>query len=99
MFADNNLRDPDLAIKVSPNPMNQYAVISLSTPNQSRIVVNIFSIEGKKIRTLFANNDNVGNALFTWDGKMENGSEAEPGIYICRVVSNGFRGTVKIVKY
>ena len=88
-----------LEVKIAPNPMRDFTEISFSVQSESTVNVNIYSISGAIIRSMHDQICNPGKSTFTWDGRTENGYEAGPGIYICKIITSGFVGAARIVKF
>ena len=79
--------------------MNEIAEISFDLQSESAVKVNIYSISGIIIRSLYDKTCMPGRNLLTWDGSTDGGSEAGPGIYICKVEASAFTGIARIVKF
>jgi endoglucanase len=88
-----------LDLKISPNPMDEYTEISIDIRNEGRVTINIFTDAGIKIRILTNGVAYPGKMLMQWDGRCDNGMEAEPGIYFCQIKTPGYLGTGRIIKY
>lgn len=88
-----------LRIFVAPNPMRDYTLVSFTASNENRVLLNIYSITGIKIRTMVYDNCPPGERFFIWDGRCDNGSSAEPGIYLCQIVTKESFGACLILKY
>ena len=69
-----------------PNPFNAATVLefNLSEPGNTRL--DIFSIDGRLIKSLFEGYKAAGNHRYTWYGDDEYGHAAASGIYIYRIV-------------
>lgn len=89
----------NIEVKIAPNPMNEIAEISFDLQSESAVKVNIYSISGVIIRSMHDQICNPGKSTFTWDSRTDNGYEAGPGIYICKVEASAFTGTARIVKF
>jgi flagellar hook assembly protein FlgD len=63
------------------------------------VEVNIYSISGVVIKSLHDQICNPGKSTFIWDGQTDRGDKAGPGIYICKVMTAGFTGTARIVRF
>jgi hypothetical protein len=70
-----------------PNPFNEQTTISFSLPQQDRIKLEIFDINGRLVKTLCDGPMEHGNRILSWDGSTNSGQAAAAGIYICRLSS------------
>ena len=72
-----------------PNPFNPKTKIEIFIENDSHITLDIFTINGHKVRTLFDGNLLSGVNNFTWDGKNGSGEKVSSGTYIGTLIKNG----------
>ena len=91
-------RSNKLILTIAPNPMKVYTTISFTLPSGSNITVEIFSLAGIKIRSLYQNIYLPEDVIINWDGRDDSGTEVQPGIYVCRLKSRNLTGTAKILK-
>jgi len=69
-----------------PNPFSNSTVIKYSLSGQtSSCVVEIYNMQGRKVKTFHRNDLSSGQYSFEWN-KIE---EMTPGIYLCRLKVNG----------
>ena len=73
-----------------PNPFNPKTKINIFIEKDAHISLDIFTINGRKIRTLFNGSASSGVNQFTWDGKNSYGEKVSSGIYINTLMENGF---------
>jgi len=73
-----------------PNPFNPSTTIAYQLNINADIRLEIFSISGQKIRTLFEGTQSAGNFQHIWDGHTDNGTPAASGVYIYRLRSASF---------
>jgi hypothetical protein len=74
-----------LQILASPNPFSSAVTLQLNWNGISdNPAVDIFDINGRLIRRLSAEANSEGNATVVWNGCMEDGNPAAPGIYFAR---------------
>ena len=75
-----------------PNPFSDGTTINYSLERQESVSIEIFSLEGKRVKTLLSNQlQDQGVYSIVWDGTNNNGSRAKSGIYIFR-----FRAGAKV---
>ena len=67
-----------------PNPFNNRTIIPYSLPERSRVSLQIYSITGQKIETLFSGWKEAGSHSIEWDG-----SDLASCIYYCRMAAKG----------
>ena len=76
------------ALRNYPNPCNPSTVLSLWLPYvdgrsaESEVLLDIFSVSGEKVRTLFAGTLVSGANELVWDGKDDRGAIVATGVYI-----------------
>ncbi len=80
-----------------PNPFNPSTNIQVSLKHDSFVKLNIYSIEGRHIRSLIGEELSKGNHNFVWDGKDDNGKNVSSGVYFYRLISGNFKETKKMV--
>jgi immune inhibitor A len=68
-----------------PNPFNPSTVIPFSVHREVRIQLSIFSVEGRRLRTLIDETSPAGFRQIEWDGKDEHGDPVSSGIYLYRL--------------
>ncbi|MDI6766716.1 MAG: YCF48-related protein [Bacteroidota bacterium] len=64
-----------------PNPFNSTTNIKYEIQNKSHVILKIYDILGKEVRTLINNINQPGNYTVTWDGKNYNGLDMPSGVY------------------
>lgn len=67
-----------------PNPFNPETQIQFDLPKSSYVKIEIFNVQGQKIRTLVKELTLAGLHTVNWDGRMDNGEPAVSGIYVYR---------------
>jgi hypothetical protein len=71
-----------------PNPFNPATVLTLRLPNApggaaaSEVHLDIYSVSGERVRSLFAGSLNAGPHDFLWDGRDDRGAAVATGMYI-----------------
>lgn len=72
----------------SPNPFNPTTKIRFGVPNTQRVTINVYSIKGKKIRTLMKETVDAGYYSIDWDATNDFGEKVSSGLYIYRMKTN-----------
>ena len=80
-----------------PNPFNPSTTISFFLPEQGRVTLTIFDVQGKRVRTLVDETRDAGRQLVLWDGRNDAGNTVGSGIYYCRLVADKKVHTKKLV--
>lgn len=77
-------RAPALA-QNSPNPFNPSTTIDFSLDRDGRVRLDIFDVQGRRIRTLVDAARSAGEYHAVWDGLMASGERAPSGTYLYRL--------------
>jgi hypothetical protein len=80
-----------------PNPFNPYTCIKFSLMRPGRVVLQIFDIAGRPVRTLVDGWMNSGEYSEIWDGRGEDGRELSSGVYFYRLATADYVTTKKMV--
>ena len=80
-----------------PNPFNPMTNISLNLTRKENIVVSIYDIKGKLVKSIFKGYLRPGNHLFTWEGKNTNGNYIGSGVFFCVVKSENRSFSKKMI--
>ena len=76
-----------------PNPFNPVTTIGYSLPKASDMLLNIYDMQGKLVKTLVSGVQPAGFHSVAWDG-TNNASELSPsGIFIYRMTAGDFQKT------
>lgn len=79
-----------------PNPFNPTTTIHYSIPDAREVSIMIYDLMGRKVATLFHNEQEAGWYEITWNGLLNNGSLASAGIYIYKIIAGSDIKTNKI---
>ncbi len=71
-----------------PNPFNPETVIKYDLPENAHIVLKIFDVLGREVRTLVNRRQNAGRYQALWDGRDNKGSLLSSGLYFC-IINGG----------
>jgi hypothetical protein len=71
-----------------PNPFNGETILEYSLPARGMVIIQVYSILGRKIRTLFLQEQGQGTWRMIWNGKDNYGRSVSSGIYLIDVVWN-----------
>ena len=73
-----------------PNPFNPITTISYSVPEPSHVVLEIYNIQGTKVRTLVNRMQTAGAYTVTWDATDEWGGTLGGGSYLYKFTAGDF---------
>ncbi len=74
-----------------PNPFNPTTEITFSTPQDGKILLEVYDLQGKKVATLVNGQRNAGFHSITFDA-----SQLPSGLYFYKIEANGFQSTKKM---
>lgn len=80
-----------------PNPFNPVTTIKYDLPEQSYVVLIIFDLRGKQVRTLVNTIQNTGYKTVLWDGTDELGMVVSSGVYFYQLRTDNFAQTKKML--
>ena len=87
-----------------PNPFNSSSsgrnsvtTINFSLKDESKVIIEIFNVKGRKVRTLIDDKRNAGNHQVTWNGEDEFGKKAGAGIYFYKMKTDNYTKTRKMI--
>ena len=81
-----------------PNPFNPATVIPYHLPNSGNVQLKIYNLLGQEIITLLDGFQSEGFHEYRWDGKDKSGISVTGGVYICEMLFNNMRQTIKLIK-
>jgi len=88
-----------LALQASPNPVAGKTKITFLLPSSGKVVVEIYNIQGKRIKTLNSGWLDEGAHSVVWRGDDEAGNRVSPGVYFCRLrFDTDARSLEKLIK-
>ncbi len=79
-----------------PNPFTESTTISFSIPSESKVVLEVFDINGKKVNTL-VDDTLTGKQQVVWNGATSQGAKAQSGLYFIRLKAGNNTQTLKAV--
>jgi hypothetical protein len=80
-----------------PNPFNPETKINFAIPNTGAVSLNIFNTVSQQVRTLVSGSLPAGQYTATWDGLDDLGRQLSSGIFFCRLETEGFAKTIRMV--
>ncbi|MFH1689847.1 MAG: C25 family cysteine peptidase [Candidatus Eisenbacteria bacterium] len=82
---------------VSPNPFNPVTTVAYGVPRDASVRLAVYSVAGRLVRTLVDGEVGAGYRTVVWDGRDDRGVEVGSGVYFCRMETDGFGDTAKMV--
>ncbi|NIW46374.1 MAG: hypothetical protein GWN14_16230, partial [candidate division Zixibacteria bacterium] len=61
---------------------NPATSITFELPQDVSVILKIFDIQGRLVRTLMNSQLSAGQHRVTWDGRNDNGSQVSSGVYL-----------------
>jgi len=80
-----------------PNPARESAVFAVELPRASRVTLAIFSVDGRRVRTLMDARQDAGYLRVTWDRRTDAGSRVPAGVYLARADADGVASSHRFV--
>ena len=80
-----------------PNPFEGGTTLRFDVPRASRVRVEVFDAQGRRVRTLADQAFAPGEHSVAWDGTDASGRRAGPGVYLYRMTAPGFREQRRMV--
>jgi len=93
---------PDLPLSYAlhqnyPNPFNPSTVITYSIPGSSNVRIEVYSILGQKVATLFDQEQTAGTHSIAWNAQGEHGQRLGSGAYFLRMQAGSFSQVKKML--
>ena len=70
---------------VGPNPFRENVTVNLALARTDRVLVRVFDVQGRVVRTLGGQALPAGRHQFTWNGRGSGGEALGSGVYFLRV--------------
>jgi len=80
-----------------PNPFNSQTTLNYQTGRRGQVILEIYNILGRRIRTLVNEIQDPGRYSVIWNGLDDSDHAVASGIYFSRVVATGFKDSKKLV--
>ncbi|MCB9465291.1 MAG: T9SS type A sorting domain-containing protein [Candidatus Eisenbacteria bacterium] len=81
----------------TPNPFRGSTAIRFQLAEQTDVRVDVYSISGRLVRSLYSGSMAAGSQEVTWDGRTSVGARAESGVYLYRLQTGSKIWTAKLV--
>jgi hypothetical protein len=80
-----------------PNPFHSRTALAFDVPIAGPTSLMVYDVAGRRIATLANGVLPAGHHELAWDGRAENGMIAPAGVYFCRLRSEGFAETRRLL--
>lgn len=80
----------------SSNPTKGATFLSYSLPAGSDVLLRVYSVNGRLVRTLVDGAAEAGSASVEWDGRDDRGERVPSGVYFARITAGTDKQSVKI---
>ncbi len=80
-----------------PNPFNPVTVIRFSIADAGWVVLRVFDVTGRPVRTLVKGRREINRYEVTWDGRDDGGRLVASGVYLYELDAPGYLETKKMV--
>jgi flagellar hook assembly protein FlgD len=80
-----------------PNPFRSSATIAFTMPADGRARIDVFNVNGRRIRTVLDDMCEAGPNEVTWDGCDPSGAELASGVYFYRLETAAGSETKKML--
>ena len=80
-----------------PNPFNPSTKFEFSLPKQANVIVKIFDITGREVKTLINERMSAGKYKVDWNSIDNAGNNVSSGVYFYKIVAGSFTETKKMI--
>ena len=70
-----------------PNPFGHSTTFAFSLAKAGRADLEVFSVDGRRVRTITSGVRNAGEYRLEWNGADDSGRPIAPGVYYARLVT------------
>ena len=87
-----------LGMRAAPNPATKDVELSFDLAKRQSVVLAVFSVEGRRIRTVQRGVLEAGHHQLAWDGRDDQGKPVADGMYFARLTAEEGSRTTSIVR-
>ncbi|TMQ67329.1 MAG: hypothetical protein E6K78_05170 [Candidatus Eisenbacteria bacterium] len=81
-----------------PAPFSERVQLAFVLPAATQVELDVFDVNGRRVRSFGTNVLAAGAHLFIWDGRTDDGRQADDGIYFLRVTGQGVALSRSVVR-
>ena len=82
---------------IAPNPFVDGTSVKFSMAKSATVTLSIYNVNGQLVKTLVDGEMPAGQQQVTWDGSDTAGNKTARGVYFCRMATEGFAATEKVL--
>ncbi len=79
----------------APNPFTRSTVLAFDLPRAAQVRLEVFDVNGRRVRTLLSEPKSAGRHSVVWDGRDDRGSIAPAGVYLTRAQTGSLQTGVR----
>jgi len=83
--------------KVSPTPFREKVCLSFALDKATKLGMNVFDLQGRKVRSLYQGWLQSGKYTFYWNGENDRSQKAKAGIYLLEITADGITYNQKLI--
>ena len=80
-----------------PNPFNPVTNIRYDLPEDAHVMIRIFDIQGRMVKTLVSGQEKAGRKSIVWNATNQIGEQVAAGMYLYLIQAGEFKQTRKMV--
>ena len=80
-----------------PNPFNPVTNIRYDLPEDAHVIIRIFDIQGRMVKTLVSGQEKAGRKSIIWDATNQIGEQVAAGMYLYLIQAGEFKQTRKML--
>jgi hypothetical protein len=80
-----------------PNPFNQSTRFNYQLPARSQVTIQVYSVLGKRVATLFRGTQPAGHYRVRFDGRDDRGIDLSTGVYFCQFQTETYSRSVRFL--
>jgi hypothetical protein len=74
-----------------PNPFRTFTTIRFDLPKKCRVVMNVYNLQGRLVRTLVSGTKKAGFYRVVWNGTDDWSRKLMSGPYVCQITAGEYR--------
>jgi hypothetical protein len=86
-----------ISLTAAPNPASPRTTLTAELPSSGPVRLDIYALDGSRVRTLVDRTLTAGRHAFVWDGRRSDGDPAPTGVYFYRLKSASGEPSGKLV--
>ena len=80
-----------------PNPFNPETMIQFDVPQRVDLILSVYDLLGRKVKTLVQDNLDIGSYSVKWSGLSDTGEMLPSGMYFYELNSSKFHSVKKLI--